>query len=76
MKISQLPGLLWLVGSTVRLTNPSLSNTGIEDIVLLAKVMDSLMPSVKTKVSLSFETLLLRVPVKHSLQVQAVACGK
>lgn len=57
MKISQLAGLLWLVESTVRLTNLSLSNTGVEDIVLLAKVMDSLIPSVKTKGTLSFETL-------------------
>lgn len=42
MKIAQLTRLLWLVESSVRHIKPTLSNTVVEDTVLLAKVMDSL----------------------------------
>lgn len=49
MTISQLAGLSWLVECSVRFTNSTLSNTEVEGIALLVKVMDSLKPRTKTK---------------------------
>lgn len=48
MKVLLLTGLLWLVENSMGLRNPTFSKSGVEEIALQAKVMDS----VKTRVKL------------------------